>query len=95
MKIKKIEEIFNPPGSIPQTVAQAKEGFAALTARETEVLELIVSGKKLRQEAEGLGANAKTLDIHRHHILGKMRTKNIVDVVRWHFMVKLADAVGE
>jgi len=60
--------------------------LANLTARELEVLDLMVSGKKNRKIAEILGISTKTLDIHRANIMRKMQTKTVADLVRWCLM---------
>jgi two-component system response regulator FixJ len=62
--------------------------LANLTARELEVLDLMVSGKKNRKIAEMLGISTKTLDIHRANIMRKMNTKTVADLVRWRLMEK-------
>lgn len=60
----------------------------SLTARELEVLDLMVAGKKNKQIAEELEISPKTLDIHRANIMRKMQTKTVADLVRWRLMDK-------
>jgi FixJ family two-component response regulator len=54
--------------------------LAQLTAREGEVLHLILAGKAIKEIAAELGISRKTLDIHRRRIFEKMRAETVVDL---------------
>lgn len=60
--------------------------FEALTARETEVLELVASGLSNRQIAEELGISAHTVKFHVNAILSKLdvhsRTEAVVKAMQ-------------
>lgn len=86
-----IEKFFNRPTISSRSCEEARENFKDLTPRECEVLDLFVYGCKPRKIAEGLGISPKTCDIHLANIKRKFRTKVNADLVRWYFMVKLAD----
>lgn len=53
-----------------------------LSPRESEVLQLIVDGKRNREIAELLGVSAKTVSTHRAHILEKMDLATNQQIVR-------------
>lgn len=56
--------------------------LAKLTARETEVMGLIVDGKSLKQIAIGLQISIQTAAKHRAKILDKLVAANDVEIVR-------------
>jgi two-component system, LuxR family, response regulator FixJ len=55
--------------------------LARLTAREREVLDLVVAGHPSREIADVLGLAKKTIDLHRSHIMAKLRAESVVDLV--------------
>jgi two-component system, NarL family, response regulator NreC len=54
-----------------------------LSARETEVLNLIAGGKSNREIAEILFISIRTVEAHRATILSKLNLKNTADLVRF------------
>lgn len=56
--------------------------FADLTARERDVLPLIVGGMLNKQAAVQLGISEVTLQIHRGNIMKKMRAASLAELVR-------------
>ncbi|MFO1313160.1 MAG: response regulator [Burkholderiales bacterium] len=62
--------------------------LATLTARERQVLELIVAGKLNKQIADELGTVEKTVKFHRGNLMQKMGVRVVAD------LVKLAERAG-
>ena len=56
--------------------------YDRLTAREQEVMELLVLGKQTKSIARELHISPKTVDNHRTKVLEKMRVDNAVELVR-------------
>jgi FixJ family two-component response regulator len=56
--------------------------YASLTAREREVLTLIVSGMLNKQAATRLGISVVTLQIHRGRVMRKMAARSFAALVR-------------
>jgi FixJ family two-component response regulator len=56
--------------------------FETLTARERDVLALVVSGLMNKQIAAEMGIAEITVKIHRGHIMKKMATRSLADLVR-------------
>ena len=56
--------------------------FHSLTPREQEVLPLLVSGLMNKQAATELGITEYTVQIHRRHIMRKMRADSFAGLVR-------------
>jgi len=63
-----------------QAAVQAR--VAALSAREREVLELILAGKMNKVIADELGISMRTVEVHRAHIFDKMNVKTAVELAR-------------
>jgi FixJ family two-component response regulator len=60
----------------------AKEKVAKLTAREVEILNLVVEGKRNKQIAHTLGISEKTVKAHRGHVMQKVEAATVADLVR-------------
>ncbi len=56
--------------------------LAALSAREREVLDLILIGKMNKVIADKLGISMRTVEVHRAHIFDKMQVKTAVELAR-------------
>jgi two-component system response regulator DctR len=56
--------------------------LAALSAREREVLDLILDGKMNKVIADRLGISMRTVEVHRAHIFDKMNVKTAVELAR-------------
>jgi FixJ family two-component response regulator len=57
--------------------------LASLTPREREVLELAATGLHAKQIASALGISARTVEIHKHHIMEKLELRNVAEMVRF------------
>jgi FixJ family two-component response regulator len=64
--------------------------YRALTAREQEVMTLVVSGMLNKQIASDIGASEATVKIHRGHVMHKMQAASVVDLVRMADKLKLS-----
>lgn len=56
--------------------------LATLSAREREVLDLILEGKMNKVIADHLGISMRTVEVHRAHIFDKMHVKTAVELAR-------------
>lgn len=56
--------------------------YRTLTAREREVMALVVRGLLNKQIASELGASEKTVKIHRGRVMDKMKVQSVADLVR-------------
>jgi FixJ family two-component response regulator len=55
--------------------------LAALTPRESEVLQEIISGRMNKQIAHRLGAAEKTIKVHRGRVMQKMGVRSVAELV--------------
>ncbi len=63
-------------------VAVLRERFESLTAREREVLPLVVSGLLNKQIAAEIGTSETTVKVHRSQLMRKMAADSVADLVR-------------
>lgn len=56
--------------------------LATLSAREREVLDLVVAGKLNKQIADRLDISIKTVEVHRSRVMEKMGVTTVADLVR-------------
>ena len=59
-----------------------QERVRILTAREQEVMNLVVSGMLNKQIASEIGTSEATVKIHRGNVMRKMKAGSVVDLVR-------------
>jgi two-component system response regulator DctR len=62
------------------STAQVQARLATLSAREREVLDLILAGKMNKVVADELGISMRTVEVHRAHIFDKMQVKTAVEL---------------
>ena len=60
--------------------AAVQARLATLSAREREVLDLILAGKMNKVVADKLGISMRTVEVHRAHIVDKMQVKTAVEL---------------
>lgn len=62
---------------------QRKMPFVELSAREKQVLKLVVQGCSSKKIAKMLGLSPRTIDHHRANLIKKFKMKNTVDLVNY------------
>ncbi len=63
-------------------VAEAAKAYATLTAREREILGLVVSGKLNKQIAATLGISEITVKVHRGQVMRKMKAGALAELLQ-------------
>jgi FixJ family two-component response regulator len=63
-------------------ISELQERYRALTAREREVMALVISGMLNKHIAAKIGASEATVKIHRGHLMEKMQADSLIELVR-------------
>jgi FixJ family two-component response regulator len=70
-------------------IQDLQERYHALTAREREVMALVVCGMLNKQIAYEIGASEATVKVHRGHVMQKLQAGSVVELVRMADKLKI------
>lgn len=68
--------------------ADIRARFQTLSAREKEVLQLVVEGRANKVIALDLGLSERTVEVHRGNIMDKMSAQSLAHLVRMHMIIQ-------
>lgn len=74
--------------------ADLRRRAESLTAREREVLALVVDGKANKVVAIDLGLSERTVEIHRANVMEKMGARSVAHLVKMHLILS-GEQTGE
>jgi FixJ family two-component response regulator len=61
---------------------QTSQRFATLSAREREVLSLVVAGRTNKEIARALALSPRTVETHRAHLSAKLQAESLAQLIR-------------
>lgn len=85
------ENYYSPKTREAVFESQMTKLSSELTAREQEILQLIVREKTTKEIAEKLFLSEKTIETHRGNLMLKLEARNIAGMVRKAIMMGLVD----
>lgn len=74
--------------STTATTDDLQRRFDRLTARETEVMALVVAGAANKEVAARLGLSPKTVEVHRSNVMRKTEASSLAELVRMHLTLQ-------
>jgi two-component system, LuxR family, response regulator FixJ len=63
-------------------IAGIEARYRLLTERERQVMALVVQGLSSKEVAQRLAVSPRTIDIHRNHMMAKMKAGSLAELVR-------------
>jgi RNA polymerase sigma factor (sigma-70 family) len=71
-------------------IAELQQRFERLTARERQVIKLVISGMPTKQIASELGTSEVTAKVHRAQVMRKMKATSLVELGRMAEKLKVS-----
>jgi FixJ family two-component response regulator len=65
-----------------QLPSESAPGLERLTTRERDIAKLMVAGHQNREIATQLGISHRTVEVHRAHVMEKLRCRSLADLLR-------------
>lgn len=74
-----VKDLLTKNMLMPDT-KEAEQGFASLTRREIEIVDLVRKGKSSNEISNTLNIARKTVEVHRHNILRKLNIHSSIEL---------------
>ena len=80
-RVRQALELDAELGKQAHNAERIRKQFERLTAREKEVMALVVLGNSNKTIAQQLGLSPRTVEVHRSHVMHKMGVANLAELV--------------
>ncbi len=84
--VRAVRDALSQDAHLPVMLSPRRDihvrGFAQLTPREREVLQLIAQGQSNKEAGRELGISPRTIEVHRARVMEKLGAKNTADLMR-------------
>lgn len=67
--------------TVSESVSPSQRTGTPLTPREIEIVQLLAEAKSNKQIAAELGISVRTVEMHRRHVMQKLRVRSLVEIV--------------
>ncbi len=91
--LEQIQKVLAESQEKQSVYQQYSNRISHLTAREREIMELVVSGNLSKQIAHQLGIALSTVEQHRSHIMQKMQVKSLAELVKINVLVQTEKSI--
>ncbi len=81
-RIREALELDEKNRSVRSLANRISEKIDRLTRRERQVLEAMVGGQANKAIADQLGLSVRTVELHRHHVMNKLETHSLAEIVQ-------------
>jgi len=71
----------------PEAAEQVRTRLGALTQREQEIMNLLVTGHSNKSAARELSISPRTVEVHRARVMQKMEARNLAELVRMSVLI--------
>ncbi|GAB3093382.1 response regulator transcription factor [Aestuariicella hydrocarbonica] len=71
-----------------QQLSKTRQRIDSLSKRELQVMNLLVTGDATKVIADKLNISPRTVEVHRHHIMTKMNTRTLAQLVQMVMQVR-------
>ncbi len=81
-RIREALELDKKNRSVQSLAKRIAEKIDRLTRRERQVLDAMVKGQANKAIADKLGLSVRTVELHRHHVMAKLETHSLAEIVQ-------------
>jgi DNA-binding CsgD family transcriptional regulator/PAS domain-containing protein len=89
LRFQELQKDFFLADRLAADIADATRRIATLSPREREVLDGLLAGRPNKLIAYDLGISVRTVEVHRAHMMERLGTHQLTDVIRLGVMARL------
>lgn len=86
--LDQVQKVLVESHEIQATYQQFYNLLKKLTSREKQILQYVITGKQNKEISSELDITLSTVEQHRAHLMHKMETKSMINLIKKYFLVK-------